>query len=202
MVLLLVLLVASVVVTVAVATSFGPVLAVDRVVADGLHAFALGHPGLVTAAQVWTDVFQPWTFRAVLIFIGLGLLARSRRRTGVWILLTTALGGILDSGLKILIGRDRPHWIDPVSHAIGGSFPSGHSLTSAMACAVLLRLAWPLVSRRWAWSTVAVAVPLITGFTRMFLGVHFLSDVIGGWLVGAGLVLAMTLVDVRHQPNG
>jgi len=67
---------------------------------------------------------------------------------------------------------------------------------------VLLRLAWPLARRRWAWSTVAVAVPLITGFTRMFLGVHFLSDVIGGWLIGAGVVLAMTLVDVRHQPNG
>ena len=202
MVLLLVLLVASVVVTVAVAASFGPVLAVDRVVADGLHSVALGHPGFVTAAQIWTDVFQPWTFRAILIFIGLGLLARRRPRTGVWILLTTALGGILDSGLKILIGRDRPHWIDPVSHAIGGSFPSGHSLTSAMACAVLLRLAWPLVGCRWAWSTVAVAVPLITGFTRMFLGVHFLSDVIGGWLIAAALVLAMTLVDIRHQPNG
>jgi len=202
MVLLLVLLVASVVVTVAVATSFGPVLAVDHVVANGLHGFALGHPGFVTAAQVWTDVFQPWTFRAILIFIGLWLLARRRPRTGVWVLATTALAGILDSGLKVLIGRDRPHWIDPVSHAVGGSFPSGHSLTSAMACAVLLRLAWPLATRRWAWSVVAVVLPLITGFTRMFLGVHYLSDVIGGWLIAAALVLAMMLVDVRHQPNG
>jgi undecaprenyl-diphosphatase len=71
-----------------------------------------------------------------------------------------------------------------------------------MACAVLLRLAWPLATRRWAWSVVAVVLPLITGFTRMFLGVHYLSDVIGGWLIAAALVLAMMLVDVRHQPNG
>ena len=45
-------------------------------------------------------------------------------------------------------------------------------------------------------------LPLVTGFTRMFLGVHYLSDVIGGWLIAVALVLAMMLVDVRHQPNG
>jgi undecaprenyl-diphosphatase len=202
MVLLLALLVASAVVTVAVATSFGPVLAVDRVVADGLHAFALSRPGFVTAAQTWTDVGQPWTFRAILIGVALWLLARRRTRTAVWILLTTALGGVLDAGLKVLIGRDRPYWTDPVSHAFGGSFPSGHSLTSAMACAVLLRLAWPLVTRRWAWSVLALMVPLVTGFTRVALGVHFLSDVLGGWLIAAAIVAAMTLVDAGHQPNG
>lgn len=202
MVLLLVLLLASVVVTVAVAASFGPVLAVDRVVADGLHSFALGHPGFVAAAQVWTDVCQPWTFRAILIALALWLLARRRPRTAVWILLTTALGGVLDTGLKVLIGRDRPYWTDPVSHAVGGSYPSGHSLTSAMACAVLLRLAWPLLTRRWAWSALAVVVPLVTGFTRVALGVHFLSDVLGGWLIAVALVAAMSLVDVRHQPSG
>jgi membrane-associated phospholipid phosphatase len=202
MVLSLVLLVASVVLTVAVATSVGPVLAVDHVVADGLHTFALGHPGFVTAAQVWTDVFQPWTFRVILIVIGLWLLARRRPRTAVWVLLTTALAGALDTGLKVLIGRDRPHWTDPVSHALGGSFPSGHSLTSAMACAVLLRLAWPRLRRRWPWTVLAVAVPLVTGFTRVALGVHFLSDVLGGWLIAAAIVAALTLVDARHQPDG
>jgi membrane-associated phospholipid phosphatase len=194
--LLVLLAVAAVVVTIVVTTSFGPALAVDHFVANSLHAYALDHPAFVAVTQTWTDVFQPLTLRVILIAVAAWLLWQRRARAGSWVLVTMVLCGLVEAGLKELIGRDRPHWTDPVSHAVGGSFPSGHSLTSAMACAVLLLLAWPALSRRSrrVWSVVAVAVPVVTGFTRLALGVHFLTDVIGGWLIAAALVAAMALV--------
>lgn len=196
MTLLVLLAMAAVVVTLAVVTSFGPALAVDHVVADGLHAFALGHPWFVTVLQVWTDVFQPLTLRVILIAVAAWLLWRRRARAGSWVLVTTVLAGLVETGMKVLIGRDRPHWTDPVSHAVGASFPSGHALTSAMACAVLLIVAWPALSERArrVGTVVAVAVPVITGFTRLALGVHYLTDVLGGWLIAAVIVAAMARV--------
>jgi membrane-associated phospholipid phosphatase len=186
---------AAVVLTVAVAVSVGPLLTLDNVVAGGLHTYALGHPSFVTAMQVWTDVFQPWTFRAIVIAAAVRLLWRRQVRTAAWAAGTILLCGVVESGLKALIGRARPHWTHPVSAAVGDSFPSGHALTSAAGCAVLLALAWPPLGRRSrrAWSAVAVTVPFVTGFTRLALGVHFLSDVIGGWLIAATLFAAMTL---------
>ncbi|HEY0496562.1 MAG TPA: phosphatase PAP2 family protein [Kutzneria sp.] len=187
--------VAAVVLTVAVAVSAGPLLTLDNVVASGLHTYALGHPSFVRAMQVWTDVFQPWTFRAIVIAAAVWLLWRRQVRTAAWATGTILLCGAVESGLKAWIGRARPHWTHPVSAAVGDSFPSGHALTSAAGCAVLLALAWPTLGRRSrrAWSAVAVAVPFVTGFTRLALGVHFLSDVIGGWLIAAALFAAMTL---------
>jgi membrane-associated phospholipid phosphatase len=202
--LLVLLALAAFVVTIAVATSFGPALAVDHLVAEGLHGYALDHPGFVAVLQTWTDVFQPLTFRVIILVVAAWLLWRRRARAGSWVLVTMVLGGLAEAGLKALIGRDRPHWTDPVSHAVGESYPSGHSLTSAMAVAVLLLVAWPALSRRarWIWSAVAVAVPVITGFTRLALGVHFLTDVLGGWLIAAALVAAMALAPPRVVHSG
>lgn len=184
---------AALLVTIAVATGFGPLLDLDHTVATGLHSYALDHPGWVTALQTWTDVFQPWTFRALLVGIAVLPLARRRTRTAAWVLVSVLVAGAVESGAKALLGRARPHWAHPVSQAVGGSFPSGHALTSAVGCGVLLVLAWPVVGRatRRALAVAAVAVPAITGFTRLALGVHFLSDVIGGWLIAATIVTAL-----------
>jgi undecaprenyl-diphosphatase len=191
--------VASVLLTVAVATGFGPVLAADTAVAGGLHSYAVQHPGVVRAMQTWTDVFQPWTFRVILIAVGVWLLVRNQLRLGLWTIGVVLLAGLVDSGVKALIGRTRPHWTDPVSHAVSASFPSGHALTSAMGCAVLVLLAWPTLRRgaRRIVLGVGIAVPLITGFTRLGLGVHYLSDVVGGWLFAATIITGMALLRRR-----
>jgi len=182
--------VASIVVTLAVAFSFAPVIGVDQAVAVGLHRFAVGHSGVVAAMQVWTDVFEPWTFRGLLVVVAAWLVWRRQAALAGWVVVTVLVAAAADSGLKALVGRERPHWTDPVSHAIGQSFPSGHSLTSAMGCAVLLVLTWPRA--RHIFTLIAVLVPAVTGFTRMALGVHFLSDVVGGWLLGVTVVAVVT----------
>ncbi|MFC0440007.1 phosphatase PAP2 family protein [Kutzneria buriramensis] len=186
------LLLAAALLTVAVAVPFGPLLVVDHAVADGLHGYAVNHPAITTAMQTWTDICQPWTFRAILAATAAWLWWRRRPWQAAWVVTTATVCSVVETALKASLGRVRPHWTDPLSTAAGGSYPSGHALTSAMACAVLLILAWPTATRttRQAFVAAAMAIPLVTGFTRLYLGVHFVSDVVGGWLIAVALVAA------------
>ena len=198
---------ASIIVTLAVAFAVPPVLGLDHAVATGLHQYMRDRHGLVVTMQTWTDVFGPWTFRGLLTVLAVCQLWRRRPLLAGWIAVTALLAAAVDSGLKLLLARVRPQWIDPLSHATSGSFPSGHALTSAMGCAVLLALAWPTLGRwgRRAGVIAAVAVPLVTGFTRLGLGVHYLSDVVGGWLIGVTVVIATTValraIVARRSPR-
>ncbi|MGY1704461.1 phosphatase PAP2 family protein [Geodermatophilus sp. SYSU D00697] len=97
--------------------------------------------------------------------------------------------------LKELVGRVRPAFEDGGLHYGGLSFPSGHSSGIATLVTVALVLAWPRLSphaRRWAVAG-GVALAVLVGLTRMWLGVHFLSDVVGGWSLGAAWVLGLAV---------
>jgi len=198
--------VASLVVTVAVLAAFSPLLAVDIAVAGGLHGYALDNPAFVVGLQTWTDLFGPWTFRVLLAIVGAWLLWRRQLLMAAWTFGAVVLAAAVEGGLKMVVGRSRPQWTHPVSEAVGPSFPSGHALTAAMGCAVLLVLAWPRLGRpaRLICSFLAVVVVAVTGFTRLGLGVHFVSDVVGGWLVAATLVVAMfwALGRIRGSTGG
>ena len=89
---------------------------------------------------------------------------------------------------------------EPVAAAGGYSFPSGHALNSALCCGILLAIAHRLFGRRAqaaAWVAAAVLV-VVTGFDRVALGVHFVSDVVAGWFV-AGTLLFGGMVAVRRE---
>lgn len=93
----------------------------------------------------------------------------------------------------------------PVAATTGMSFPSGHSMGSLVSYGVLLLIFLPVVPRsaRWMFATVVGVVVVAVGFSRMALGVHFLSDVIAGWLLGL-LWLGITAVAFRrwgHAPG-
>ncbi|MCP9963708.1 phosphatase PAP2 family protein [Streptomyces somaliensis] len=90
------------------------------------------------------------------------------------------------------MGRERPRWPDPVDSAEFAAFPSGHAMTAAVVCG-LLWWAAARAARRALVRPVAVAGAVSTagvGLTRVYLGVHWPSDVLGGWLLGACLVAA------------
>ncbi|MGW7292654.1 phosphatase PAP2 family protein [Streptomyces xiamenensis] len=101
------------------------------------------------------------------------------------------VGQLLRYGLVRAIDRPRPPSVDWVVHAASPSFPSGHTTTSALAgftlCMVLL-----LTVRRSAARTAAVALLLCwtvaVGVSRVYLGVHWATDVLGGWLLAGFLV--------------
>jgi membrane-associated phospholipid phosphatase len=174
-----------------VRAKWSPLFDLDTTVANRLHAVAVRNDWLVTLLKVISDVFDPITFRVVTTVAAGVLLWRGRRRLAVWTLVTIWGAALLGLVLKVVVDRTRPDLVDAVATAPGRSFPSGHALTSTVGTAVLLLLVTPLVRRSWrpVVFAAAVAIPLVTGFARIGLGVHYLSDVVAGELLGLAWVI-------------
>lgn len=204
-----VLLVASAVLTALVAARWGPLLSLDGRIAGGLHAYAVSHPGATHAMRVLSDwVWDPWTMRALAALACLWLWWRGEVRCALRVALAILAASVVSQGLKALVGRERPVWPDPVDSADYAAYPSGHALTAMVACGLLVWLV-PRGSRSpspestgpsarpSAWARAAPALALFlaavsvlgVGFTRIYLGVHWFSDVLAGWLLGAVVVV-------------
>ncbi|KOG50185.1 phosphoesterase [Streptomyces virginiae] len=180
-----------------VESGWPPLLRLDRATAERLHATALEHPGWVRVLDFLTGVvWDPVTLRLLVALLVVWLAVRGARRLAVWAAVTAGGSALIGYLAKIAVERARPHLPDPVAHAPGYSFPSGHAMTAFTSCAVLLLVLLPLVPRAWRPLPWALAVLTVVGvsYTRVALGVHWVSDVIGGWLLGLATVTATTLV--------
>ncbi|MFI8339242.1 phosphatase PAP2 family protein [Streptomyces sp. NPDC085639] len=180
-----------------VESGWPPLLRLDRATAERLHATALEHPDWVRVLDVLTGVvWDPVTLRVLVALLVVWLAVRGARRLAVWAAVTAGGSALIGYLAKIAVERARPHLPDPVAHAPGYSFPSGHAMTAFTSCAVLLLVLLPLVPRAWRPLPWALAVLTVVGvsYTRVALGVHWVSDVVGGWLLGLATVTATTLV--------
>jgi undecaprenyl-diphosphatase len=103
-------------------------------------------------------------------------------------------GSLLNSLVKLAVDRARPILPDPVAHAGGMSFPSGHAQSAVVAASVLLLVLGRDLSRRGRRIAIAAGVlfVLAVGFSRVALGVHYVSDVLAGYVLGGAWVAAMT----------
>jgi undecaprenyl-diphosphatase len=117
-------------------------------------------------------------------------------------IMAAALAGVVAYGVKFGTGRVRPSvkmekvWQGPDWHPNNQAFPSGHSAVSAGFFGVLLFVSWRI-------GLLCFAIPLFVGFTRIFLGAHFISDVVAGILVGllAAAIVATFLLRKDEQPS-
>ena len=143
--------------------------------------------------QEWT---QPWKVYIVAGLVTLwAWLAKGLRARALWAAVTMLVAWNLGLLAKIIVHRARPIVKDPISHAPGYSFPSGHAFNIAVAVTVLVFLLWPLMSvlvRRLAVGAGTV-LALAVGLDRIFLGVHFPSDVLAGLLLGVGITFSSWL---------
>jgi len=132
------------------------------------------------------------------ILFTLVLLVRRRWREGLYALV--ALGGSiwLNGLLKDAFARPRPDLWEPMLHYPGYSFPSGHAMATMTLTWVLGLLAW---RTRWRWPVLAfmVVFTLLVGISRSYMGVHYPSDVLAGWAIGAVWPAACYLVAFRHR---
>ncbi|MFJ6517067.1 phosphatase PAP2 family protein [Streptomyces filamentosus] len=180
-----------------VTSGWPPLHRLDLEAAEGMHRAVLDRPVVVRVLEFLTGVvWDPVTMRLAVAALVVWLLTRRAWRLAAWAGVTATAGGLTGLLVKSMVERARPHLPDPVSHAPGFSFPSGHAMTATTSCAVLLLVLLPLVpsSRRFLAWVLAVTSVVGVGFTRVALGVHWVSDVVGGWLLGLAVVTATTLV--------
>lgn len=167
---------------------------IDLHTADALHTFDEKHAGFVTAMRVITNSGAPLTWIIVLALVTLWLLIRRRYRLAIFVAVTGLGSSLLNDTIKMLVGRTRPILANPIATATGKSFPSGHTQSAIVGYGILLLIFLPYLSRRWrpAVSVVAGLLVLLIGFSRIALGVHYVSDVVGALLIGSAWLLALT----------
>jgi undecaprenyl-diphosphatase len=141
---------------------------------------------------------------STVVVLGLGTLGailtwRRCRAVALALLVATFARPAIEFIVKGLVGRDRPEF-DRLVAGNGPSFPTGHVM-AAIALWGLLPVVVALYTRRRAiwWATVGVSAALIAGIaaSRVYLGVHWFSDVVGGLIVGTFFLLAVDKVLVR-----
>jgi len=186
----------------------GALVRIDTAAARHLHDWVRGSPVLVSGLKVLTFFGSPpWLW----LLVGPAALFTWRRhhaRLAVFLLATAAGGGLLDTVVKIAVNRPRPSLVDPVATAHGKSFPSGHSMSSTIVYGALLLVFLPVVPRRLRTLLIGGAVMLVgaIGFSRLALGVHYISDVLGGYVLGLAWLAASVAafstwrVDRGHRP--
>jgi len=155
---------------------------------DALSAFFKGYTGL-----------GRWFVLAAAALAAIAALtATARRREAVFLFAAMTAALLLDIALKLAFARSRPPLDQALVQAGGYSMPSGHSMSSATFALALIVIAWPT---RWRVpaTVLAATFALLMGVSRIYLGVHWLTDVLAGWAMAAavvtGTMLIMDLVD-------
>jgi undecaprenyl-diphosphatase len=179
-----------------VESSWEPLQDVDQGARDDLHSYAAGHPAFVAAMKVLSTIGSATVYLVVFAALAAWLAWRGRVRLALFVVVAMAGGSLLNGLVKLAVHRARPVLPDPVAHANGLSFPSGHAQSAMVAACVLLLLFLPALrgAARVAAVGVAAAAVLAIGFSRVALGVHFASDVVAGYALGAAWVAALTAV--------
>lgn len=142
----------------------------------------------------------------LMTLIVLGYLMIERRFQAVIFLLVASLGGLgLNKALKALFGRERPDIVPHLSEVSSASYPSGHSMLSSIIYLTLgVMLARSVTSRtlKVYFVSVALALSFLIGLSRVFLGVHYPTDVVGGWAAGTGYAMVCVLAAYWLQNRG
>jgi membrane-associated phospholipid phosphatase len=170
-----------------------PLLGVDQGARDDLHGYALTHPSFVTAMKTLSMIGSWRLYVPLFVLLTVWLAWRKLPRLAAFVAVTMLGSWALNGIVKLAVARSRPVLPDPVAHAGGKSFPSGHAQSAIVAFSILLLVFLPVLRGVWRWVAVGLAVlmALAIGFSRVALGVHYVSDVLAGYVLGAAWVAAM-----------
>jgi undecaprenyl-diphosphatase len=134
---------------------------------------------------------------AVLAIVGF-LLLQGMGRTALFVFIASVGGWVLNGALKELFQRPRPDVVPHLSEVLTLSFPSGHAMSSASVYltlgVLLMRIAERRVTKIYCMA-IAVLVTVLVGSSRVYLGVHYPSDVLAGWLIGLSWAVLCWIVE-------
>jgi len=182
-----------------VGTDTSAILNLDDNVASWAYDTSASHPGFISFLDVVAAIFGNTGCAIALAVMAVYSLWRRAPRIAVWIATSgvVAIGG--NALLKLVFRRERPFFDEPL-HEIGGySFPSGHAAGSAMFVTVAILMTIVLTGRGWRRRIIVTVLGLVgagVGASRMFLGVHYLSDVVAGLCLGTAVALGLWILIV------
>jgi undecaprenyl-diphosphatase len=158
-----------------------------------VRAWVVAHQraGLQSAFAAVTEIGGVGPMRWVGVLLGIYLLARGRRRGAAAVVAAPFLALLVYAGTRRLVGRERPPSAAAL-HELSSSFPSAHSTTASAVCCTAAYVLW---RERMLSAPAAVALAVVptvlVGASRVYLDLHWATDVLGGWL--AGLLIAAGL---------
>jgi undecaprenyl-diphosphatase len=180
----------------------GDTFALDKLILRGLRT--VGDPGL-PIGPVWLkataiDITALGGVTVLTLITGLVvgyLVAHRKAYVALFVAAAIASGALVSSGLKAFFVRARPEVVPHLVDVSSASFPSGHAMNSAMVyltLAALVARSQELVTVRLYLLGIAILLTMLVGTTRVYLGVHWPSDVIAGWCIGAIWAVLCSLI--------
>lgn len=126
-------------------------------------------------------------------FVFIVCMLRRRRRDALFYILATAGAALLNFSAKLFFTRARPDLWPSIAPEVTYSFPSGHAMSSTAALTALIVLGW---HTRWRYLMLPVGAALIffIGLSRVYLGVHYPSDILAGWMASLAWVMGLALL--------
>ena len=174
----------------------GPLTENDENIANWMNGWVHGSPWLVRSLEVVSWFGLPLWLGVMVTAGAIFVFWRGRRRLAAYLVVTVVGGSLVDTAVKLAVNRPRPQVDHPLDTAFGTSFPSGHAMASTITYGALVLVFLPVLGRRGRLVAIAAStvVVLLIGSSRLLLGVHFISDVIGGYVLGIAWLLAATAV--------
>ena len=154
------------------------------------------NPTLDAFVTTFTHFGTAWGVFPAPALISIALLFYRRWRSLTYFLVTVLGCGLINHTAKVFLHRDRPSlWAYPETQ--GFSFPSGHAMSSMVLVAALVVLSW---KTSWRWRTLSLGSVFVVaiGWTRLYLGVHYPSDILAGWMVALAWAVGMSLIVRPH----
>lgn len=183
----------------------GPVTRWDADIAERLHARVVDREVVIGVMEVLSFLGKPIWLLFVVGIPALWLARRGHWHLALFLAVTSIGGGIVDTIVKVLVARPRPILENPISSARGNSFPSGHSMSATVCYGALLLAFATALDPRQRQRAVTTVVALVTAIavSRLALGVHYVTDVVGGIVLGlAWLAASVAAWEIWREDRG
>ena len=180
----------------------------DRAVETGMQN--IRQPALTTLLTTVTKIGGFAGMASLASVVAAILFIRKERASAVFILVTVAGGELLNLGLKAIFARARPDLALAIYKATGYSYPSGHAMGS---CITFGAISYIVLRQPWKWRVksavlaFAVTMVVLIGLSRIYLGVHWTSDILGAWSaatvwLASAIVALEMLLRLRERRRG